>query len=965
MKIFKRLLGIRKLDKSFTLIIIFVVSSILGLNYLFRVINDFRENQMTFLLTRNQILTDFSNSFFEMRGLINVYYINPYWLETSDLRDQIHNEIIIHDLLQNMVTIVEQYRQNYTSNTYSLIAENHTGLGLLESIVLQANEVYDMLANGFFVDSDHHFDYDLLDSYIRSINESLDHLSSFMNASGHEITQVINFRTRALQWVANGIFLFLLLLVTVISLYTIRALETDKKNYRKRVTEITKGNFESISNIKITDDFSDIITMLSSSFANIISNLKEITDGNLLSNLDRRLDLTGLEGIYKETGIEINKMLDTFQAITKDNELYTLLFDTAPAVLTVWDKDYNVLETNEEAPRRYNLKNKEEYKARVYETYAPYQPNGRLSSEYAKEIITAGFHKEKHTFEWLHQTVDGELIPSEVIAFTGLYKGQDVYITYSIDLRESKKYEDQLRESLKLEEIAIQNSNAKSKFLAKMSHEIRTPISAVLGISEIQLQNNALTLEVEEAFAKIHSSSNILLKIVNDILDMSKIESGKMDVINQDYSMVDFIEDTINLNMVFLGSKQIDFKVKIDPDLPIMLYGDELRLKQIINNILSNSFKYTDFGSVLLDIRITPNEKPKYVNLVVSVEDTGRGMTKKQVSAIFDEYLRFHEREDRFTTGSGLGMPLAHSFVNLLGGNIDILSEIGEGTTVSFSIPQQISTTKTIGINTARQIEAFNSGHGLSATSKKLPVEPVSMPYGSVLIVDDVEANLYVAKGLVSLFDIKVETLQSGYDAIEKIKEGQAYDIILMDQMMPEIDGYETTQAIRALGYTGKIIAFTANALVGQAEAYIKNGFDGFLSKPIQFVHLNAILHKFIKSRHDALNEKLVDTPNLFVPTDTDQFLKNAGIDNKIKNDFLTNYSNIFYEIITAISAGELEEAHLKAHTLKSLLDLLHEEDIRKTALSVEIALKQGQLPDETDLTKLELQFDLLLTKLR
>ena len=397
--------------------------------------------------------------------------------------------------------------------------------------------------------------------------------------------------------------------------------------------------------------------------------------------------------------------------------------------------------------------------------------------------------------------------------------------------------------TLRSVEISKEANAAKDRFLAQMSHELRTPITAVLGISEIQMQNKGNAPETGEAFSKIYSSSTALLGIVNDILDISRIEAGKMEIVAVSYEVENFMNDAAHMNMVYLTSKAIEFKVTIDPQIPRVLEGDVLRLRQIISNMLSNAFKYTEKGKVQFVVKTVPYEEEGYVNLRLTIQDTGQGMSEAQVARIFTGYERFHERSKPFTAGTGLGMPITKNLVELMGGTMEIHSDLDRGTTVVIQVPQKVMSKEVIGEDKPQTVDE----------TKRPKVTPIPMPHGSVMVVDDVTANVFVARGLLGLYKIKnIKTFNNGAEALEHIREGASYDLILMDQMMPEMDGVETTRRIRALGYTKPIIAFTANALVGQEAYFLENGFDGFISKPIQTTHLHELLCRFIGGDSDA-----------------------------------------------------------------------------------------------------------------
>jgi len=396
----------------------------------------------------------------------------------------------------------------------------------------------------------------------------------------------------------------------------------------------------------------------------------------------------------------------------------------------------------------------------------------------------------------------------------------------------------------------------KSNFLATMSHEIRTPLNAILGMTEIQMQNSTHPPATSEAFMKINNSGNLLLNIVNDILDLSKIEAGKLELTPVKYEVASLINDIVQLNYIRYESKPIEFKLEIDENIPSILIGDELRIKQILNNLLSNAFKYTERGAVTLVIDaecVGRGGGAVLVTLIFQVKDTGQGMTSEQVSKLFDEYTRFNLEANRTTEGAGLGMTITRNLVDLMYGKINVKSTVGEGTMVTVRLPQKtdgVGIRGVIGKELVETLRHFKIGNAVQM--KKAQVMHEHMPYGSVLIVDDVETNLYVAKGLMAPYGLKIDLATSGFEAVEKIKEGNIYDIIFMDHMMPKLDGIETTRLLRKMGYMRPIVALTANALAGQAEMFMENGFDGFISKPIDIRQLNVSLNRLIRDKQPA-----------------------------------------------------------------------------------------------------------------
>jgi signal transduction histidine kinase/DNA-binding response OmpR family regulator len=392
----------------------------------------------------------------------------------------------------------------------------------------------------------------------------------------------------------------------------------------------------------------------------------------------------------------------------------------------------------------------------------------------------------------------------------------------------------------------------KSSFLATMSHEIRTPLNAILGMTEIQMQNADHPPSTSEAFLKINNSGNLLLNIINDILDLSKIEAGKLELVPIKYEVARLISDIIQLNYIRYVSKPIEFKIEIDENIPSFLVGDDLRIKQILNNLLSNAFKYTDEGIVKLSVSAdcVGRGGAVLVSLIFQVSDTGQGMSADQVNKLFDEYTRFNMEANRTTEGAGLGMTITRNLIELMSGKINIKSVVGEGTTFTVRLPQKTDGKGIggiIGKNTAENLSKFKQNNSIQV--KKSQIIHEYMPYGSILIVDDVETNLYVAKGLMLPYGLKIDLVTSGIETIKMIKEGASFDVIFMDHMMPKMDGIEATKQLRKTGYTKPIVALTANALTGHAEMFLNNGFDDFISKPIDIHQLNRALNKWIRDK--------------------------------------------------------------------------------------------------------------------
>ena len=410
---------------------------------------------------------------------------------------------------------------------------------------------------------------------------------------------------------------------------------------------------------------------------------------------------------------------------------------------------------------------------------------------------------------------------------------------------------------------AEQASQTKSSFLANMSHEIRTPMNAILGVTEILIQYESLPTEIEEGLGKIYSSCDLLLGIINDILDISKIEAGKLDINPSQYKVASLINDSVHLNMMRIDSKPIEFDLLVDENVPAKLIGDELRIKQILNNLLSNAFKYTDKGNVTLSVKVEQERGSEDIYLVLSVKDTGHGMTDDQLGKMFEKYSRFNQIG---IEGTGLGLAITQRLINLMDGELNVESELNVGSLFTVRLPQEKVDNEVIGKEVAENLRKFRMSYMTQRKKGQIARDP--MPYGSVLIVDDVETNLYVAVGLMKLYRLKIDTAMSGKEAIDKIKNGNVYDVIFMDHMMPEMDGIEATKHIRqweteqinGTSFSANetqsnkpmktaIVALTANAVAGQAEMFLQNGFDDFISKPIDIRQLNTVLNKHIRDK--------------------------------------------------------------------------------------------------------------------
>ena len=370
---------------------------------------------------------------------------------------------------------------------------------------------------------------------------------------------------------------------------------------------------------------------------------------------------------------------------------------------------------------------------------------------------------------------------------------------------------------------------AKTEFLSSMSHEIRTPLNAIVGFSNMLLDDKSLPDSAKDEVNDIVMASDNLLEIVNGILDISKIEAGKLEIINTEYVFNKVTTELIALTRGRLGDKPIEFITKIDESIPQVLYGDASRLKQICVNILTNAVKYTKEGSITFSINSVI--KNDVCRLIISVEDTGIGIKQENLNKLFNKFERLDLKDNITIEGTGLGLAITKKLVDMMNGKIVVQSVFGKGSKFTVSIDQGIVKNPTI------KVETIDTTH-----------EHIEVKNKTVLVVDDNKINLKVAERLLQTYGVNVECVESGFICIDNLKSGKKYDLILMDDMMPKMSGVETLQRIKAEipEFDIPVIALTANALTGMREKYLADGFNDYLAKPINKDELNRVINEYL-----------------------------------------------------------------------------------------------------------------------
>ena len=683
-----------------------------------------------------------------------------------------------------------------------------------------------------------------------------------------------------------------------------------------------------------------------------------LVNGDVLESLQAGdEDTPGYRAVYDTMAVfRDNAELEYIYAIRDEGDgRFTFIVDTDPVAPGTFGTEVHYTEALNRASKGTTAVDDVPYSDQWGQFYSAYSPvfdsSGKVAGIVAADFTAEWFNAQLH--EQTRSNIGGYII---VLCATLLCAAVLCLLT----LRPYVRQQEQLLQEKVIAESANQ---AKSDFLANMSHEIRTPINAVLGMNEMILRESRQGRELQadspdrarEAFDQISAYANEvdsagrgLLSIINDILDFSKIEAGKMELVRRRYRLSAVLNDVSNMILFKAKEKGLEFVIDADADLPDRLFGDEVRVREILTNILNNAVKYTDRGSVRLAVRAR-DRVGSSVRLVFIVQDTGIGIRQEDMGRLFDKFERLDLERNSTVEGSGLGLTIARKMLDLMNGTISVESEYGKGSVFTLTIPQRIA--EDDDADGPRTDAAEETGRG----------ETFRAPDARLLIVDDTKMNLTVTAGLLKHTDVQIDTASGGAEAVALAAE-KAYDVIFMDQRMPGMDGTEALRRIRGTDRSPNsatpVICLTADAISGAKEHYLAEGFSDYLAKPVNSRKLEAMLLKYLPA------EKIV-TVSGQETAETDRSgnarsfaaLRGAGIDpdtglfycqadEKLYRTVLTEYCREYpgktEEMNRTFGKRAWKDYSIYAHSLKSSSRTLGAKELSDMAARLEAAANAG-----------------------
>jgi signal transduction histidine kinase/CheY-like chemotaxis protein len=638
-------------------------------------------------------------------------------------------------------------------------------------------------------------------------------------------------------------------------------------------------------------------------------------------------------------------LLTIMEKERETDELTQLMLDAMPFACLLWDKNLNNLSCNQAAVTLFNLSGKQDYIDRFHDLSPEYQPNGLPSKDQClakvKEVFETGYDR----FEWMHQTVTGEPLPVEVTLVRIKHKGEYIVVGYTRDHRELKvmlnemhKVENDLRLTRDAAEVA---NVAKSVFLANMSHEIRTPMNSIIGFTELAM-DDTISPHTKDYLDQIIENADWLLRIISDILDISKVESGKMELEHIPFDLHEMIAHCQTAIMPKAMEKGTQLYFYAEPSIGRKLLGDPTRLRQIIVNLLSNAIKFTNIGTVKLSSAIAGSTE-NTITVNFEVRDSGIGMTPEQMERIFEPFVQADSTTTRKYGGTGLGLSITKNLIELMGGKLNVESTVGVGSKFSFSLSFD---TVDISVET-------NDHKIAGATRLEKPVFE-----GEILVCEDNTMNQRVIREYLAKVGLKTVIAENGKEGVERVsfrkeRGEKPFDLIFMDIHMPVMDGLEAASRINKLQTGTPIVAMTADIMSNDKELSRQNGMPDHMGKPFTSQELWRCLLKYLKPAGKAENKK------------ENQLDDDMELQKVLQLLFAKNNQKKFSEIAGALEAGDIKLAHRLAHTLKSNAGQIGKKQLQLAATNVEQALKNGEnLVTKEQLQTLETELNSVMEEL-
>lgn len=704
---------------------------------------------------------------------------------------------------------------------------------------------------------------------------------------------------------APGFYLFCLLLLSTAVFIICMAL-----HYYKRANESPKGERKNRTRILLVVSFIPAFV-----FALFLLDFASTYDLVCIG-----MGISGLFLVYAMSHFNYMDVIQNAKELVTENMNLGLL---------IFDKNYRFLEANRFMREKFS---------EIWEQ--PELMESNLQLREAMEGISDRMEWKDHIYSCQRNEVRNQ---------TGGLSGF-AFIVY--DITHLERHAEEM-ESLK--EQAEQANNQKTKFLTNVTHEIRTPLNTILGMSEIALRKNT-SKDLEGPLKTIYHEGEGVLEMINTLLDISKLESGTIEFAHEMYQIEEVLYEISNMVYMRIDKKNLDYKVEVEPGFPRAFYGDRMRVKEVFQNLIGNAIKYTEYGNITLNLSGKREGENRY-KILLTVKDTGVGMDERDRENIFKRFVRSKNSKTETVFGAGLGLNITMNLVRLMGGNIQVQSRIGEGTTFMASFYQEIADSEPLCLRemTRKRVESHMENNSF------LDQIHVVFPGAHVLIVDDMESNLKVEQGLMQLYGIEPEMALSGAEALELLGS-RKYDLIFLDHMMPQMDGIETLQKMRQMenGREVPIVAVTANAVAYTTDFYEKSGFDDSLTKPLHTAELLDVLKKYIPSkiRNKEKEESDENLPinSLMPEIDCAEGIKNIGGSlekyNELLQIYYTEMSQIL-EILPELANENLEQFKIKIHGVKGSSRNVGAEQVSKHALQLEEWAKAGK--QEEILSQLDL----------